>query len=187
MQHVGRNEKVLFLAQSAVFAAVICVLSPLAIPIGPVPITLGAFAVMLTGAVLDWKRAGAAVLAYILLGAIGLPVFSGGKGGFGVIAGPTGGYIWAYLPMAMIIAALGGGPRERELAEDARTFAACVLSTAVLYLLGTLQFTLVANSDWAHALTVCVYPFIPFDLGKAVCATLLGVRIRRRLRSAGLM
>ena len=182
-----KNTKVLFLVQSALFAAIICILSPLAIPIGPIPITLGVFAVMLTGVVLDWKRACVAVAVYILLGMIGLPVFSGGNSGPGVIAGPTGGYLWAYIPMAAIIAAVGGKPRERELDEDKWSILACLLSMIVLYVLGTFQFTLVADSTWSHALAVCVYPFIPFDVGKAVCATLLGVRIRRRLRASGLL
>ena len=182
-----QNLKVLFLVQSALFAAILCILSPLAIPIGPIPITLGVFAVMLTGVVLDWKRASTAVLVYILLGAIGLPVFSGGNSGPGVIAGPTGGYLWSYLPMVVIIAGLGGKPRERELHEDVRALLACLLSMVALYALGTFQFTLVADSTWAHALSVCVYPFISFDLAKSVCATLLGVRVRRRLRAANLL
>ena len=187
MQGAKQNTKVLFLVQSALFAAILCILSPLAIPIGPIPITLGVFAVMLTGVVLDWKRACVAVLVYILLGVIGLPVFSGGNSGPGVIAGPTGGYLWAYVPMAAIIAALGDRPQERELTEDLRSIGACLLSMIVLYGLGTFQFTLVADSSWSHALSVCVYPVLPFDTGKAVCATLLGVRIRRRLRMANLL
>lgn len=187
MQTMKERSKAMFLAQSAVFAAILCVMSPLAVPIGPIPITLGVFAVMLTGAVLDWKRAGAAVLTYLLLGCVGLPVFSGGKGGFAVLAGPTGGYLWSYLPMAMMIAALGAKPRERAWMEALSTFAACEASMLLLYLLGTFQFTLVANSDWGHALTVCVYPFIPFDLGKAVAASLLGTKLRRQLRAAGLL
>ena len=187
MQSTKQNTKVLFLVQSALFAAILCILSPLAIPIGPIPITLGVFAVFLTAVVLDWKRACVAVLVYIVLGLIGLPVFSGGNSGPGVIAGPTGGYLWSYVPMAAIIAVLGGKPREREFDEDLRSFGACLLSMIVLYVLGTFQFTLVADSSWSHALAVCVYPFIPFDVGKAVCATLLGVRIRRRLRAANLL
>ena len=187
MQGTKQNTKVLFLVQSALFAAILCILSPLAIPIGPIPITLGVFAVMLTGVVLDWKRASVAVLVYILLGVIGLPVFSGGNSGPGVIAGPTGGYLWAYVPMAAIIAALGGGARERELQEDARAIVACLLSMIVLYILGTFQFTLVADSTWGHALAVCVYPFVLLDAAKAICATLLGVRVRRRLRAANLL
>ena len=176
MQNAKNNIKALFLVQCALFAAILCILSPLAIPIGPIPVTLGVFAVMLTGVVLDWKRACMAVLVYILLGVIGLPVFSGGNSGPGVIAGPTGGYLWAYVPMAAIIAMVGGAPREREIDEDLRTFVACLLSMIVLYLLGTFQFTLVADSSWSHALAVCVYPFVLLDTCKAICATLLGVR-----------
>ena len=187
MQGTGQNTKVLFLVQSALFAAILCILSPLAIPIGPIPITLGVLAVMLTGVVLDWKRACVAVLVYILLGVIGLPVFSGGNSGPGVIAGPTGGYLWAYVPMAAVIAVVGGKPRERELREDLWSVIACLLSMFVLYLLGTFQFTLVADSTWSHALAVCVYPFVLLDTCKAICATLLGVRIRRRLRMANLL
>ena len=187
MQGVRKKTRVLFLVQSALLAAILCILSPLAIPIGPIPITLGVFAVMLTGVVLDWRRASVAVLVYLLLGLIGLPVFSGGNSGPGVIVGPTGGYLWAYLPMAALIAGVGGKPRDREFAEDMRVFAACLLSMVVLYVLGTFQFTLIAGSDWSHALAVCVYPFLALDIGKAACAALLGVRIRRRLRAAGLL
>lgn len=186
MQSRKMNSKALFLAQSALLAAILCILSPLAIPIGPIPITLGVFAVMLTGVLLDWKRACAAVGAYLLLGLIGLPVFSGGKSGFGTIIGPTGGYLWSYLFMAVIIARMGGRPRERYASELGFALLGCAVSLVVCYLLGTLQFTLVARCDWSHALSVCVYPFIPFDMLKGAVASLLGVQIRRRLRAAGL-
>lgn len=187
MQNTKVNAKVLFLVQSALLAAVLCILSPVAIPIGAIPITLGVFAVMFTGVLLDWKRAGTAVLVYLLIGAIGLPVFSGGKGGVSVLAGPTGGYLWSYLPMAALIALLSGRTRGGYLREAICATAACALSLAICYFLGTMQFTRVADCDWGYALTVCVYPFIPFDLAKAACAGFLGVQIRRRLRASGLM
>lgn len=187
MQTRKTNDKVLFLTQSALLAAVLCVLCPLSIPIGPVPITMGFFAVMLAGVMLNWKRALMAVLAYILLGAIGLPVFSGGKGGFAVLAGATGGYIWGYLPMVAIIGLLGGRPREGVLAESAGALLSCVAAMAVCYALGALQFAWVMEKDWRYALSVCVYPFVAVDLVKAACASLLGVQIRRRLKRAGLM
>lgn len=187
MQNKGVNSKVLFLAQAALMAAVLCILSPLAIPVGPIPITLGVFAVMFTGVILDWKRACAAVAVYILLGVIGLPVFSGGKSGIGVLAGPTGGYLWSYLFMVAIVALLGGRERKSYGQELIFSVVACMLSMLMCYFLGTLQFTLVAECDWGYALSVCVYPFIPFDAAKAVCASLLGVQIRRRLRVAGLL
>ena len=91
------------LALIAGFAAIIaaCALLP-AIPIGPVPITLQTFAVMLAGAVLGARRGFLAVLLYLALGAIGLPVFSGGAAGLAVFAGPTVGYLVAF-PFAALL------------------------------------------------------------------------------------
>lgn len=161
------------MVRCALFAALICVLSPFSIQIGPVPITMSLFAVMLCGVALDWRGAGLAVLVYLLIGLVGLPVFSGGKGGAAVIVGPTGGYIWAYLPMAVLIgvfARKGGWVRAAVV---------CALSLLLCYGLGTLQFCLVANYSFGAALAVCVWPFVPFDIAKGVCAALLGTRIRR--------
>ena len=86
----------------ALFAAVICVLSPISIQIGPIPVSLGLLGVLLAASVLGPVRGVTAVLVFILAGACGLPVFSGGRGGFSVLIGPTGGYIWGYLPAAVI-------------------------------------------------------------------------------------
>lgn len=174
------------IAQSALLAAVMCILAPIALPIGPIPITLGTFAVMLSGVILDGRQSGAALLIYLCLGAIGLPVYSGGGSGVGVLAGPTGGYLWSFLPMAVLISLLSGRARAKASAEIAASMGACVAGTLLCYLVGTWQFTQVAGMDWTHALSVCVYPFIPFDLGKALAASVLGVQVRRRLRAAGL-
>lgn len=169
------------LAHSAVFAALLCILSPVAVPAGPVPVTLSLFAVLLTGMVLEWKQAASAVLVYILLGLAGMPVFSGGGSGFGVILGPTGGYIWCYLPAAALVSRFGRGVRTgRALAVSAGAVVLC-------YLLGTLQFTLVMKRGWLEALGLCVWPFVPFDLMKIVCAVLLGGRLRRQLQAAGML
>ena len=160
------------MVRCALFAALICVLSPFSIPIGPIPITLSLFAIMLCGVTLDWRGAGAAVLVYLLIGLVGLPVFSSGKSGLSVIIGPTGGYMWAYLPMAVLISLFTrkGG--------YVRAAVVCILSLILCYGLGTLQFCLVAGYTPSAALAVCVWPFVPFDIAKAVCAALLGVKLR---------
>ena len=169
------------LVQAALFAALLCVLSPIAIPVGPVPVTLGVFVVLLAGVVLPWKRASAAVLVYILIGLAGLPVFSGGGGGFGVLAGPTGGYLWCYLPMAALVSRLsrGGGWKMAAFAS--------ILGVLLCYLLGTLQFTIVMNCGWGEALALCVWPFVPFDAAKILGAALLGTRLKRQLQAAELL
>lgn len=87
---------------TALMAAVTCILAPLSVPIGPVPISLTNFAIYLSLYLLDWKKGTLSYLIYLLLGLVGLPVFSGFTGGLAKLAGPTGGYIIGFIPMAII-------------------------------------------------------------------------------------
>lgn len=90
------------MAVTALMTAVTCILAPLSIPIGPVPISLTNFAIYLALYLLDWKKGTVSYIIYLLLGLVGLPVFSGFTGGLGKLAGPTGGYIIGFIPMAII-------------------------------------------------------------------------------------
>ena len=81
------------ITMTALMAAVTCILAPLSIPIGPVPISFTNLAIYLSLYLLGWKRGTISYLIYLLIGLIGLPVFSGFTGGVGKLAGPTGGYI----------------------------------------------------------------------------------------------
>ena len=98
-----KRSAILDMVFTAMFTAVIAVCSIISIPVGEVPITLQTFAVCISAALLGWKRGTLSVLIYILLGAVGVPVFGGMTGGLGVLAGPTGGYIIGFLPAAVII------------------------------------------------------------------------------------
>ena len=102
MQNTERYSAVRKMTEVAIFSALLCVISPFAIPIGSVSITLATFGVYLSGAVLGCKKGGAAVAVYLMLGFIGLPVFSGFMGGVQRLIGPTGGYLVGYIPCAMI-------------------------------------------------------------------------------------
>ena len=86
----------------AVMAALICVAGPLTIPAGPIPLSLATFAVYMAGSVLGKKRGTIAVALYLMIGIIGVPVFSGFSGGFQKLAGVTGGYLVGYLPCAYL-------------------------------------------------------------------------------------
>ena len=178
----------------AVMAAVMCVLAPISLPIGPISITGGTLTVYLTAYLLGPWRGLAATGAYLLAGFAGLPVFSNYMGGAGRLLGPTGGYLVGYLPM-MLLAGLAaararrsGGQRkgERTLALTLQ-FLGMVLATAVLYAFGTAWYCVQAGVDLQTALAACVLPFIPFDLIKMVLALLAGVPVRRRLERAGLL
>lgn len=184
--HRKENQKALrarSMAQSSLFTALLCILSPVAIPLGPIPVTLAIFAVLLTGIVLPWKQAAAVVLVYLLIGFIGLPVFSGGSAGLGVLAGATGGYLWCYLPMAMLVSRVSHGRRENVW----MALMGALLALLLCYATGTLQFAIIIDYSLNDALGVCVYPFILFDLLKVATAALLGMQLRRRLRMAGLL
>lgn len=170
------------MASCGIFAAMMCVLAPIAIPIGPIPITLGVFVVMLSGIVLGWKLAGVSMVIYVMLGFVGLPVFSGGKGGPGVIVGPTGGYIWSFILMAIWIGYWSQKNMKHPLMQRIYLGVIALSSLCICYAFGTLQFTVVMNVSWDKAFSLCVYPFIIPDLCKAIAAAVIGYEISKRLK-----
>ncbi len=170
----------------AVFAAILSVLAVITIPIGPVPITLGFFGVMLTGIILGPKYGSIAVLVYLLIGSVGLPVFSGFKGGFQVLLGPTGGYAWSYIIMAFIIGAITKKLPEKKWLAVIKIFIACLIAIVVGYTAGTIQFMAVQKTDLLKSLAMCVIPFIPVDIAKAAVSAILGLSVRTRLEKSGL-
>lgn len=171
----------------ALFAAVMCVFSVITIPIGPVPITLGFFAVMLTAVIIGAKKGVIAVAVYLALGCAGLPVFSGFKSGFTVLLGPTGGYAWSYIIMALVIGLMTKNLPENRFPAILKLFLACLAGGIISYAAGTAQFMVVMNAGLQKALTLCVIPFIPFDIAKAIVAATAGYEVRRRLTKANLI
>ena len=181
MQTRNRN-KVYPLAMIAVMAAVMAVVSPFTLPIGPVPITLANLVVYLSVYILGWKKSCIATLVYILLGAVGMPVFSGFAGGLGKLVGPTGGYIIGYLPQAMITGLfIAKFPRNRWM-----QLLGMVVAGIALYAFGTAWFCFLTGKGLVAALGLCVIPFLPGDFAKAVIAMVVGPMIRDRLDKAGL-
>jgi biotin transport system substrate-specific component len=177
------HKKLTRMLTAAIFAAFLCLCSPLAIPLsGPIPFALQIFAVMLCAVTLDWAAAQLSVLVYLGLGLF-LPIFSGGNTGLSAIPGPTGGYIWSYLLMVPVITLFRRIPVKNRRLEILLAFGGCLAGMALCYLCGTAQFSLVTNSDFAHSLSVCVVPFVGFDLIKAAVAALLGVTLSSGLRN----
>ena len=183
---VQKKSKIYGLSMTAVMAAVTCVLAPMSIPIGPVPISFTNLAIYLLG----WKRGTVSYLVYVLIGMVGVPVFSGFTGGMGRLLGPTGGYIVGFIPMALIAGAVIDRFRNRgiQLAGmiAAVQFVGMAAATAVCYAFGTAWFCLSMDSTVSAALGLCVFPFIPGDLVKMLIAMALGPMIRSRLEKAGL-
>ena len=165
----------------AIFTALMCVLSPISIPIEPVAITLATFVVYLLGAVFSWKISVPIVLLYLLLGMAGMPIFSKFQGGFQVLAGPTGGFLIGYIPCVLIETLLIGKWKKRIWIYPI----AMVAGTIVLYAFGMGWFLIYGkgNYDFAKAMMLCVVPFLPGDALKIALATLTGFRLRKFIDS----
>ncbi len=155
------------MVHTAMFAAILCVISPHSINIGAVPITLGVLGVLLTGALLSVKTAPLSVVVYLLLGLAGLQVFSNYKAGLSVFAGPTGGFLLAYPFMAFVVALSVKLFGKRNLLSLGCGMLAALL---ICYALGSVWFMAMMGTGLKQALMTCVVPFIPFDLGKAALA-----------------
>lgn len=179
-QHSGAAR----IALVGLMAAVICILSPwtIPLPVSPVPLSLATLAIYFTVYVLGAKLGTLSTLIYILLGFVGLPVFSGFSAGPAKLLGPTGGYIIGYLFMALIC----GFFIDRFLNKIYMCFFGMVLGTAVLYAFGTAWLMYQGHLSLTAALTAAVIPFLPGDLVKIIIVMLLGPVIRKRLIQAGL-
>ncbi len=151
--------------------------------ISPVPISLGTLGIYLAVSILGMKSGTLSVVVYILLGFIGVPVFTNFTGGAEKLLGPTGGYIIGYIFMALIC----GFFIDRWDGRFLVCFLGMLLGTAVCYLFGTVWLALQMSLTFPRALATGVLPYIPFDLAKLLIALLLGGQVRRRLKKAGLI
>lgn len=167
----------------ALMAALMCVFCPVSVPIGPIPISLGILVILLTVYVLGTWRALISYTVYLLLGAVGMPVFSGFQGGLAKLAGPTGGYLVGFWLMILVSGLIMELCKRNLLL----TVLGMVVGVAVDYVVGTAWFVFQTESTVAHALDVCVFPFIPFDAAKIVIAVLFGSLIYKGLQRAKLL
>ncbi len=168
---------------TALFAAIIAILSVISVPIGTVPISLGLLGVLISAICLGPVRSALAVVIYLFIGAIGIPVFSGFQAGISVLAGPTGGYLLSYIAVCFVtggISLLAG--KKSQLPELFVTAAGSFLGLIVCYIIGTSFYSLTTGTSFIAALSVCVFPFIPFDVIKCIAATLCSIRLKAILK-----
>ncbi len=176
-----KKTKIYRLTLTGVMAAVLCVLGPLSIPIplSPVPLSLTNFAVLLTASLLGWKWGTASCAVYLLLGVVGVPVFSGFAGGAAKLLGPTGGYLVGFLFLSVI------GGLFVETFEGKRWLAALGMGLGMLVnnLFGTAWLACLMQIGFGQAFMMGVAPYIVGDLMKLIAALLLGSTLRRRLKA----
>ena len=161
-----------------IMAALLCVIAPHSIPLpGLIPISLATFAVYLSGMLLGAKSGTVAVVIYILLGAVGLPVFSNYSGGFGKLFGVTGGYIFGYIFCAFLTGLFADRFRKKLWALPV----GAALGTVACYLVGTVWYMIFTGSELIPALMACVVPFLIGDAIKIVVATVITVPVKEKL------
>ena len=166
--------KPVFLARCGLFSALMCICAWISIPLGSMVFTLQSFALFLALLVLGGKGATVSVLVYLALGAVGLPVFSGFRGGFGALLGVTGGFLWGFALATLIfwlVSAISG--------KKGRIFA-LIAAAASVYLCGTIWYFVYASGGIWAILAQSVLPYLLPDAAKM----LLALWVSRRLKKA---
>lgn len=178
-----KNSKLMQTVFIGLFAALIAVCSQIQIP-GAVPFTLQTFAIFLAAGLLGGRRGTVSVLIYILLGAIGLPVFAGFKGGIGALLGTTGGYIIGFIFSMLAMWAFEHFFIKGKSKIIIPLAISMVIGLIICYAFGTAWFIIVYTNTKepigiATALSWCVFPFIIPDIVKIALALTLTSRLKR--------
>lgn len=164
-----------------VFVALTAVMAQISIPMPlGVPMTMQTFAISLAGLLLGARKGFAAGLVYVLLGAVGAPVFAGFRGGLGALLGPTGGFLLSFPLMAWLI---GLGAEKRASRKMAPVWG-LLAGTSANYLCGMLLYAALTQNSLGTAFFACVLPFLPTAAVKAAAAWALGVKLKARLALA---
>lgn len=162
---------------AALFAAVITVCAWLSIPIGDVPISLALLGIYLAGEILGSRYGFLSVLVYILLGAVGVPVFSSFRAGVSVLAGPTGGFIIGFLFTALVVG-IGYRPSIRKSIPMLAVLH--IAGCAVCYAFGSAWFMISMDANLATTLGACVIPFLPGDVVKIILSIVIFKALDKR-------
>ncbi len=149
------------------------------IPTPPVPITLQTLFLMLAGTLLGGRLGAMSQIVYILIGLMGLPVFAGGKAGLGVLFGPTGGYLIGFVAAAFVI---GWMMQMKKNAGAAWAAFSMVVGTALIYLLGVAQLSIVAKLSLIKAVSLGVVPFLIGDAVKVTAAVIIYTKLKGHIR-----
>ena len=162
------------LVTAALITAAMCVFAPLTVPMGPIPLSFATVCVYLAAAMLGCWNSVLCVVIYILIGALGVPVFAGYGAGAAQVMGVTGGFILGYIPCA----ALAGALLSRRC-KGWRVPLAFAVGTLALYAAGTGWYMWQTGASFLTALTLCVVPFLLGDAVKIAAATGLVNLLRR--------
>lgn len=164
---------------ASLFGALTAMGALISIPLQPVPVTLQTLFLYLAGSLLGARLGALSQIIYVILGVIGLPVFTGGKAGLGVFLGPTGGYLLGFIAGAFVT---GKIVEVREKPGLVWMVPAMLAGTTIVYMLGVIQLVLIGKLSIGQALTVGVLPFLPGDALKIAAASVIAMKVKDRIR-----
>ena len=167
----------------AMCASIICLLAQVTIPLPLIPMTGQTLAIGIVATILGSKQSSITVFVYLILGLLGLPVFSQFTSGFGILFGPTGGYLLGFLPTAYLI----GLWLEKTSYTYIQAFMANMIGMCITLIFGAVWLKLITELSWHEAFVTGIFPFLPVGIMKAFLAAWFGIAIRKRLNSARLL
>lgn len=178
-----RNQKTKTLFLIGMMTAITCILGPLSIviPISPVPISFTNLAIYFTAILLGWKKGTISCLVYLLIGFIGVPVFSNFSAGPAKLLGPTGGYLIGFIFMVLV----SGFFVDKFKNKIYMYVLGMTIGTIITYALGTGWLAYQANLTFKAALFAGVIPYIPGDIIKIIIAAINGHAIKKRIGKNG--
>jgi biotin transport system substrate-specific component len=173
------------MAAACIMAAITCVVAPLSVPlpVSEVPVSFTQLVIYFSALILGMKSATLSYLLYLLLGAAGLPVFSGFQGGLHKLAGPTGGYLIAFI----LLAAVCGFAAQRWPGKRLPFSIAALCGLAIVYAAGTLWYASLTGIPLGATLLTAVVPFLPADIAKIILAVTCGFPLKKILNKAGVL
>ncbi len=165
---------------AGMFTAIIAVLSIISIPTPfGIPVTLQTFAIALCGYVLGWKLGLFSTVIYILVGAIGLPIFAGFNSGFGALFGMTGGFIWGFLFLAVLCGL------QANSGNKVVSIALGLLGLIICHILGIVQFSLVTSTSLLKSFFIVSSSFLIKDIISIAGAYFVSIAINRAISKLG--
>lgn len=177
-----KNSKIYNMTLVGLMTALICIIAPFSVPLSftPVPISLANLIIYISAGILGAKKGAMSVIIYLLIGAVGVPVYAGWTAGFQRIAGPTGGYLIGFIFIALI-----SGLIIEKFENKIYMYAiGMILGTIVCYILGSVWLSMEMNLNFSKALLLGVIPYLLGDAIKVVLATVLCYSLKARLKAS---
>ncbi len=175
-----QGNKLRIMLKISIFAAITAILAQMEIPLPLIPISGQTLAVGIAATVLGSRQGSLAMVLYMAIGAVGLPVFAGFSGGPQVLVGPSGGYIFGFIAAAYVTGLI----LEKTSFTISMAVIANIMGMFVTLVFGTIHLKLVLDLGWSASLAAGVYPFLAVGFIKAFLASWIGIVVRRRLIQA---